>query len=332
MFNTVQNTSNLRDFYLLEYLIFNSAIKGKILQNEIEKAIQLGDTIWKNLNLTRTKPSNIKEKIRYYFEVGCDYEYREDYLMYWKYIREEIKKKNTFIDDRLIQHFNENVLRLRIENLEGEEDKKFYLGADFDGKVYPLWRVARTGRYYTSNPNLQGLSLEKLAYYFDLSGLDYFDFPQFEITLVAFFSQDEELINLIENEIDVYEYVRDRFKLADRREAKKRLLGSIYGRDETYLPFKKVKEWKNFLLEKVKENPFVKIGDIQLFVDRDYKVWNYFIQSFGAYFVRKFLEKLIESGYKIYLYRHDGFLYQGKKLQIKSCELLYLLYLFFKKN
>lgn len=332
MYNTVQNIKiHLPNFYLLELLIFNSAIRGDILKNNIEKAIEIGDSIWKNLKKNKTKPSNLKEKIEYYFEVGCDYEDKDLFLEYWKYVRGEIAKEKRHITDELIKHFYENALRLKKEVLD-EESKKFYLGADFEGKVYPLWSIAKTGRYYTSNPNLQGLSLEKLEKYFDLTGLNYFDFPQYEITLIAFFSQDKELIKLIEEEVDVYEYVKERFNLVDRREAKKKLLGAIYGQNESFLIFEGIKKWKRFLLEEVRKNPYIKVGETKIFVDKEYKVWNYFIQSFGAYFMKEFLKSLIKKGYKIYLYRHDGFLYKGKEIKIKNKELLYLLYLFFQKR
>lgn len=332
MYSTVQNIKiHLPNSYLLEHLVFNSVVRGYVLKNDAGKAVEVGDVVWENLKKNKTKPSSLKERIKYYFEVGCDWEDKELFLEYWKYVREEVARRKNYTTDELIKHFYENALRLRKEVLD-EESKKFYLGADFEGKVYPLWSVAKTGRYYTSNPNLQGLSLEKLGKYFDLTGLSYFDFPQYEITLIAFFSQDEELIKLIEEEVDIYEYIKERFNLADRKEAKKKLLGAIYGQNESFLIFKGVKKWKRFLLEKVRKNPYIKVGNIKIFVDKEYKVWNYFIQSFGAYFIREFLKGLIKKGYKIYLYRHDGFLYKGKEIKMKNKELLYLLYLFFQKN
>lgn len=102
MYNTVQNIKiHLPNFYLLELLIFNSAIRGDILKNNIEKAIEIGDSIWKNLKKNKTKPSNLKEKIEYYFEVGCDYEDKDLFLEYWKYVRGEIAKGEKHITGQL---------------------------------------------------------------------------------------------------------------------------------------------------------------------------------------------------------------------------------------
>lgn len=239
----------------------------------------------------------------------------------------------------------------QIEILQEEKEQKnlpvllnLYIGMDEKGKLYPFYNLSlKTLRLYTRQPNIQGLSKNIENEIFDFANLQRFDFPNFDISIIAYLTGDIKLNNLLSRGYDIYYYLlsiklkkhySDIIKMKDteemkrlRQDMKDKFIKSIYSLYETdfLFSFPQLINWKKKILTEYEQTGktfayFCKYRK----VEKPEQAINYPIQCFGANVAVYTCKKLIDNGYNVKLFKHDEFVVDDdKKLpQLKVQEII----------
>lgn len=215
----------------------------------------------------------------------------------------------------VIEHLKEESLTLSDAYLTIASDitslQSLYIGSDSCGKLHPEWSIGQTGRLYAKNPALQTIPSSLLTEIFTPEKHRFYtyDFPHFEVSVLAYLTGCEELIDCIEKGEDIYTYIQEKTGDADRKTAKLHFLKSIYSKGET--PFEKINRWKALAKEN-REDYILLPMQRYARVEKEEQRYNYPVQSLGADISAYVCFLLIQEGHKVRLNRHDGFLIESK--------------------
>lgn len=247
----------------------------------------------------------------------------------------------------VIEHLENNAPKIDLQSyfyqveMLSEENSKYikplvslYIGMDDKGYLYPFYRLGKTGRIYTSYPNIQCFSKEiENEIFVPNYNFHRFDFPHFEVSVIAYLSGDPKLNNILNRGFDVYYYLihkihgkpyADIINHSDtesvrklRKEIKKYFITSLYNAntDElTQYGFQKLMWWKKQMIRKFYEDGkvFTLFGRYRK-TEKLEQAINYPVQSFGSDISMYTCKKLIDSGYTVRLYKHDEFLVDSNK-------------------
>lgn len=190
--------------------------------------------------------------------------------------------------------------------------QSLFIGSDSSGKLHPEWSIGQTGRLYARNPALQTIPSHLLAEIFapERYRLFTYDFPHFEVSILAYFTGCEELIACIKKGNDIYTHIQKKTGATDRKTAKLHFLKSIYSKGET--PFVEINRWKALMRENREEYILLPMQRYAK-VEREEQRYNYPIQSLGADISAYVCYLLIQKGYRVRLNRHDGFIVESEK-------------------
>lgn len=293
------------------------------------------------------KRNNISDKNLYYlplFDLLLDEDIKDYANVISIYKNDYDWIVNTYLP--VIEYLENNAPKInlqsyfyQIEVLQEEREQKnlslltnLYVGMDDKGYIYPTYDPGfKTGRIYTKQPNIQGLSKNIENEIFDFNNLQRFDFPNFEISIIAYLSGDLKLNNLLDHGFDIYYYLLsihmkkhygDIVKLKNTEEIKKlrkdikdRFIKSLYSlSDANFYGFNQLIQWKKKIL-----NEFQQTGKTFTYfwkykkVEKPEQAINYPVQCFGANVAVYTCKKLIDSGYNVKIFKHDEFIIDDDK-------------------